>query len=399
MEDRVKNSLKLTASGLAIALALALAGCGEEKKQEQASDSTAAPATTTETTTASGTAAQPATTQEAAATPAAPASGKQLTIVSWGGAYQESQRKAYYEPYTAEKGVKIIEEEYDGELGKVKAMVDAKQVTWDVVDVDLAHALAGCDEGLLEKIDYSKILDKSKFLPGTAYDCAVGSISYSTIYAYDGDKITSNPPTTIADFFDTTKWPGKRGLLKKPFGTLEAALMADGVAAGDVYKVLGTPEGVDRAFKKLDTIKNDIVWWEAGAQAPELLAKGEVAMTAAWNGRIYNANKQDGKHFVIVWDGQLLDWDLWSIPVGTPNLDLAYDFIKFASDAKNMSQQSKYIAYGPTNVDAVPLIAPDVLKDLPVAPENMKNALPNDGQFWADNNEELTKRFNAWLSQ
>ena len=394
MEDRVKRTLRLSASGLAIALALALAGCGEEKKQEQAAETTPAPAATTEATTAA-----PAATQEAAATPAAPAGGKQLTIVSWGGAYQDSQRKAYYEPYMAATGAKIVEEEYDGELGKIKAMVEAKQVTWDVVDVDLAHALAGCDEGLLEKLDYSKILDKSKFLPGTAYDCAVGTISYATIYAYDGDKITSNPPTTVADFFDTAKWPGKRGLLKKPFGTLEAALMADGVAVADVYKTLGTPEGVDRAFKKLDTIKGDIVWWEAGAQPAELLAKGEVAMTSAWNGRIYNANKNDGKNFKIVWDGQLLDWDLWSIPAGTPNLDAAYDFIKFASDAKNMSQQSKYIAYGPTNVDAVPLIAPEVLTDLPVAPANMTNALPNDGQFWADNNEELPKRFNAWLSQ
>lgn len=398
MEVYVKTSLRVSASSLALALALALAGCGEEKKQEQA-ESTAAPAaTTTETTTAST--AAPAATQEAATAPAATAeSGKQLTIVSWGGAYQESQRKAYYEPYMAEKGVKIVEEEYDGELGKIKAMVDAKQVTWDVVDVDTAHALAGCDQGLLEKLDYSKIADKAKFLPGTVYDCAIASISYATIYAYDADKITSNPPTTIADFFDTAKWPGKRGLLKKPFGTLEAALMADGVPTADVYKVLGTPEGVDRAFKKLDSIKGDIVWWEAGAQPPELLAKGEVVMTSAWNGRIYNANKNDGKHFVIVWDGQLLDWDLWSIPAGTPNLDQAYDFIKFASDPKNQSQQSKYISYGPTNVDSVPLIAPDVLKDLPVAPENMKNALPNDAQFWADNNEDLTKRFNAWLSQ
>jgi len=396
MEDRVKTTLKLSASGLAIAIALALAGCGEEKKQEQAAESTAAPATTTETTTAST--AAPAATQEAATTPAAP-SGKPLTIVSWGGAYQDSQRKAYYEPYMAEKGAKVIEEEYDGELGKIKAMVEAKQVTWDVVDVDAAHALAGCDEGLLEKLDYSKIGDKSKFLPGTVYDCAVGTISYGTIYAYDGDKITSNQPTTVADFFDTAKWPGKRGLLQKPFGDLEMALMADGVAPADVYKTLGTPEGVDRAFKKLDTIKKDIVWWTAGAQPAELLAKGEVVMSTAWNGRIYNANKNDGKHFVIVWDGQLLDWDLWAIPAGTPNLDGAYDFVKFASDPKNMSQQSKFISYGPTQIDAIPLIAPEVLKDLPVAPENMKNALPNDPQFWADNNEELTKRFNAWLSQ
>jgi len=391
MEDRVKYSLKMTASGLAIALALALAGCGEEKKEEQAA-ATPAPATTTEATTAA-----PAATQEAAATPAAPA-GQQITIVSWGGAYSESQRKAYYEPYAKEKGVKVVEEEYDGELGKLKAMKDAGNVTWDALDVDSAHALSGCDEGLLEKLDYAKIGDKSKFLPGTALDCAVGTIAYSTIFAYNADVLKDNPPTTLADLFDTAKYPGKRALLKKPFGNLEWALIADGVAGADVYKVLATPEGVDRAFKKLDTIKKDIVWWEAGAQPPELLANGEVVMTSAWNGRIGNAIKE-GKNFKIVWDYQEFDWDYWTIPAGTKNIDMAYDFLKFASDPKNMSQQSKYIAYAPTHVDAIGLVDPAIAPTLPTFPDNMKTAITTDLLFWADNNEELTKRFNAWLAQ
>jgi putative spermidine/putrescine transport system substrate-binding protein len=394
MEDRVKTTLRLTASSLAIALALALAGCGEEKKEEQAA--APAPATTTETTTAST--AAPAATQEAAATPAAPAAGSQITIVSWGGAYSESQRKAYYEPYAKEKSVKVVEEEYDGELGKLKAMKDAGNVTWDVMDVDSAHALSGCDEGLLEKLDYPKIGDKAKFLPGTALDCAVGTIAYSTIFAYNADVLKDNPPTTLADLFDTTKYPGKRGLLKKPFGNLEWALIADGVAGADVYKVLATPEGVDRAFKKLDTIKKDIVWWEAGAQPPELLANGEVVMTSAWNGRIGNAIKE-GKNFKIVWDYQEFDWDFWVIPAGTKNIDMSYDFIKFASDPKNMSQQSKYIAYAPTHVDAIALVDPAIAPTLPTFPDNMKTAIPTDLVFWADNNEELTKRFNAWLAQ
>ena len=391
----MKTTLRLTASSLAIALALALAGCGEEKKEEQAAQ-TPAPATSTETTTAST--AQPETTQEAAATPAAPADGKQITIVSWGGAYQESQRKAYYEPYTKETGIKVIEEEYDGELGKVKAMKEAGNVTWDVLDVDSAHALAGCDEGLLEKLDYAKIGDKSKFLPGTALDCAVGSIAYSTIFAYNADVYKENPPTTLMDLFDTAKYPGKRALLKKPFGNLEWALIADGVKLEEVYTVLGTPEGVDRAFKKLDTIKKDIVWWEAGAQPPELLANGEVVMTSAWNGRIGNAIKE-GKNFKIVWDYQEFDWDFWSIPAGTKNLDGAYDFIKYASDPKQMSQQSKYIAYAPTHVDAIALVDPAIAPTLPTYPDNMKTAVTTDLVFWADNNEELTKRFNAWLAQ
>jgi|RhiMethySRZTD1v2_1073278.scaffolds.fasta_scaffold00375_33 putative spermidine/putrescine transport system substrate-binding protein len=395
MEVCVKHTLKLTASSLAIALALALAGCGEEKKKEEAAAPAAAPATTTETTTAA-----PAATQEAAATPAAPApaAGSQITIVSWGGAYQESQRKAYYEPYAKEKNVKVVEEEYDGELGKVKAMKEAGNVTWDVLDVDTAHALAGCDEGLLEKLDYSKIADRTKFLPNTALDCAVGSIAYSTIFAYSADVYKENPPTTLVDLFDTTKYPGKRALLKKPFGNLEWALAADGVAGADIYKTLSTPEGVDRAFKKLDTIKKDIVWWEAGAQPPELLANGEVVMTSAWNGRIGNAIKE-GKNFKIVWDYQEFDWDLWSIPAGTKNIDMAYDFIKFASDPKNMSQQSKYIAYAPTHVDAIALVDPAIAPTLPTYPDNMKTAISTDWTFWADNNEELTKRFNAWLAQ
>jgi putative spermidine/putrescine transport system substrate-binding protein len=162
--------------------------------------------------------------------------------------------------------------------------------------------------------------------------------------------------------------------------------------------VLSTPEGVDQAFKKLDTIKKDIVWWEAGAQPPELLANGEVVMTSAWNGRIGNAIKE-GKNFKIVWDYQEFDWDFWVIPAGTKNLDGAYDFVKFASDPKNMSQQSKYIAYAPTHKDAIALVDPAIAPTLPTYPDNMKTAIPTDLVFWADNNEELTKRFNAWLEQ
>ena len=159
-------------------------------------------------------------------------------------------------------------------------------------------------------------------------------------------------PTKIADLFDLQKFPGKRALQKDPFVNLEWALIADGVAINDVYKVLGTPEGVDRAFKKLDTIKKDVVWWEAGAQPPQLLADGSVVMTSSWNGRIYDANKNSGKHFEIMWDAQGLDWDLWAIPKGDPRMDDAYKFIAFASSAGPQAEQTHWISYGPGNKDA-----------------------------------------------
>lgn len=321
-----------------------------------------------------------------------------LTITSWGGAYQKSQQEAYFKPYTAKTGTKITEEEYNGEIARIRAMVQSGKTTWDAVDVDANTAQQGCDEGVLQPIDYSKFGGKEAFLKGATFECAIPTIVYSTIYAYDGDKIKDGPKT-IADFFDTKKWPGKRAMWKNPAGNLEFALMADGVPADKVYETLKTKEGVDRAFKKLDSIKKDVVWWEAGAQPPQLLASGEVVMTTAWNGRIFNANKADKKNFKIVWDGQLQDWDLWAIPKGVKSLDASYAFLKFASSPEQQAEQTKWISYGPAVLAATAKVDPEVLKDLPTAPENSKNVLPNDPTFWADNREELMKRFNTWLAQ
>jgi putative spermidine/putrescine transport system substrate-binding protein len=230
-------------------------------------------------------------------------------------------------------------------------------------------------------------------------DCAVPTILYSTVIAYDTTALKDNAPTTIADIFDLQKIPGKRALQKNPFVNLEWALIADGVLVEDLYKVLNTPEGVDRAFKKLDTIKSQIVWWESGAVPPQLLADKQVVIASCWNGRFYNAIKKDNKPFKIVWDRQAPDWDLWAIPKGGPKLDAAYRFIAFASDAQRQAEQTKHIPYGPASQDAVPNIAPEILSDLPTAPENMKTVLMTDQQFWADRGEELRERFNAWLAQ
>jgi len=324
--------------------------------------------------------------------------GDELTIVSWGGAYQESQRKAFFEPFAA-AGNKVTEEEYNGEIAKIRAMIEAKSITWDVVDVDTQTALAACAEGVLETIDWAKLgLDRSKFIGGDLQDCAVPNIVYSTVLAYDTTKLNP-PPTQMTDLFDMAKFPGKRALQKSPFVNLEWALIADGVDAADVYKVLGTPEGVDRAFKKLDTIKKDVVWWEAGAQPPQLLADGQVVIASDWNGRFYNAVKTDKKPFKIIWDRQAPDWDWWAMPKGTPKLDGAYRFIAYSSDAQRMADQTKYISYGPSNLDSSPMVDPAVLGDLPTAPDNMKTALNVDPQFWADHGDELRERFNAWLAQ
>ncbi len=342
---------------------------------------------------------------------ASAASAKELTVVSWGGAYTKSQVEAYHKPYIAKTGVKIKSEDYNGGIAEIKAQVEAGNVTWDIVDVELSDAIRACDEGLLETIDHSALPAgadgtpaKDDFLAGTLYDCAVANIVWSTIFAYDSSKM-ANGPKTMADFFDVAKFPGKRGLRKGAKVNLEFALIADGVAAKDVYGVLATPEGVDRAFKKLDTIKKDVVWWEAGAQPPQMLADGEVAMTTAYNGRIFNAVAGEGKPFEIVWDGQVWDLDLWVIPKGAKNKDTAMDFLKFSTATEQLAKQASYISYGPARKSSAPLVGKydgkdiDMGPQMPTNPANLANAVQNNFEFWADNADQLNERFNAWLAK
>jgi putative spermidine/putrescine transport system substrate-binding protein len=347
----------------------------------------------------------------AAVSTAASAEGS-ITAVSWGGAYTKSQVEAYHKPFTEKTGITVNSVDYSGGIAEVKAQVEAGNVTWDIIDVELSDAVRGCDEGLFQPLNLDDLPAgadgtpaKEDFLEGTLHECAVATIVWSTIYAYDESTIGDKKPTTMADFFDTTTWAGKRGLRKGPKPNLEFALIAEGIPAKDVYEELAKPEGVDRAFAKLATIKGDTVWWEAGAQPPQLLADGEVLMTTAYNGRIFNAAVAENKPFVIVWDGQVWDLDLWAIPKGAPNADKAWEFLKFSTDTQRLADQAKWISYGPARKSSAPLVGlfndgkTEMAPHMPTAPENLKNAVQNNFLWWADNQDALNERFNAWLAQ
>jgi putative spermidine/putrescine transport system substrate-binding protein len=357
---------------------------------------------------ADGTAAAPAP-----AAGGASLAGKSLVVVSWGGAYTTSQIEAYHKPFQAQTGAKINSVDYNGGIAEIKAQVEAKNVTWDVVDMELADAQRACDEGLLEKIDAGTLPAApdgtpalQDFIPNGITQCAVTTIVFSHIVAYDTSKFTTQP-TKLADFFDVKNFPGKRGLRKtSPKINLELALRADGVPGDQVYQTLSTKEGVARAFKKLDSIKNDVIWWEPGSQPPQLLADGQVTMTTAYNGRIFDAQIKEGKPFAIIWDGQLQELDVLGIVKGTKNLDAAVQFVAFATDTQRLADQAKWIAYGPARKSSLPLVGtyhdkPDVdMKvHMPNAPENSANAMQIDFLWWADHQEELNQRWAAWLAK
>lgn len=323
---------------------------------------------------------------------------RDLTVVSWGGSYQDAQKRLFFAPFTAETKIPLVDEPWDGGVGTLRAKVQSGKSDWDVVEVESDELAVGCEEGLYEKLDWDKIGGKDAYIPDAFNDCGIGAIFYDFVLGYDKDKL-QQAPTGWVDFFDLKKYPGKRALRGGPKTTLEIALMGDGVAPKDVYKVLATPEGVDRAFKKLDTIKSDIIFWKAGAQPPQLLASGEVALTSAYNGRIDAANLNDHRNFGMVWNGALYTMDSWVILKGSPNLDGAYKFLDFVGRPEIEAKLPDAIAYGVPNKQANALINPDRLKMLGTAPENLANAVPINVAFWLENFDRLSERFNQWAAQ
>ncbi len=335
-----------------------------------------------------------------------------VTVVSWGGAYAEACTKAVLNPFTDESGIEVRLESYNGGLAQIRAQVETGNVHWDVVDLEFADLVRGCDEGLFELVDIDELPPAADGTPAredyfadTYSECGGGGIFYSTIYAYNNESFAGERPSTIEDFFDLERFPGRRGMRRTAIANLEFALLADGVPPENIYDVLNTPEGVDRAFAKLDTIKEQIVWWEAGAQPPQMLADREVVMSTAYNGRIFNAQVLEQQPFTIVWDGQVLDYGQFAIVAGTPNFEAAKRFLLFASQVEIMAAIGEFIAYSPTRHSGTALISThretgvDMLSHMPSAPQNMRRAVRNDWEWWSNHGEEMNDRFSAWLAR
>jgi len=336
-----------------------------------------------------------------------------MTLVSWGGAYQNSQQKAYVEPYQANNpDVNIVWDESSAEaVAKLRAMNEADNITWDLVDVVAADAIRLCDEGLAMEIDFDEMLadgdDGSKasddFGDMLVSDCYIPQIVYSTTFGYRTDMVPegADAPDEICDVFDLETYPGKRALEKRPINNMEWALLCDGVAKDEVYDVLATPEGQDKALAKLDTIKDQVIWWSAGADTPQLLADGEIFMGSTYNGRLYSVIEEQDQPVAMMWDAQVFDLDGWIIPTGLSEERLARvkDFVRFATDTQRLADQAKYISYGPARASSAPKVPEDMKMHMPTDPANAGNTFLYNYEFWADYRDDIDAKFQAWLAQ
>ncbi len=329
-----------------------------------------------------------------------------VTVATWSGAYGEAQQRALIEPFTKKTGYDVKTVIYDGAYDRLEKQAgDAK---WSVVDLNGADMIKACNDGLLERLD-NKFLESGPngnpasddFLPGAIHECGIGSMAWSAVLVTD--QRLEHKPASLKDFFDIGNFPGKRILPKQPRYSLELALMADGVAPEKVYDVLKTPQGQDRAFAKLSSIKDDITWWEDPADVLGRIVNKEAIMGVAFNGRAFMSIVASEQPLEIVWDHQIYTYDYWSIPRGAEFQDAAREFIGYATSPKSLAAQAGWLPYGPSRRSAAvsvgnhPELGIDMKPFLPTHADHFANALAMNDAFWAQNEPVLNERFAEWV--
>ncbi|MBV9989742.1 MAG: extracellular solute-binding protein [Alphaproteobacteria bacterium] len=327
-----------------------------------------------------------------------------LTTVTWSGAYGRAQASALFEPYAGRSGVNVHIAQYDGGLDELRA----GRPGWDVIDMELPDAIAACREGLLAPVDVASLPlgpqgqpAKSDFVPGALGRCWVGSVVYSQAIAYAPGKFAA-APQTLADFFDPARFPGPRALhAASAKYNLEIALLADGTPPGDVYKVLATPQGLTRAFAKLDTIRAQTIWWTRSSEPAEMLADGRAVFATILNGDIHDAAVH-GNKLGTIWDRQLYELDVFAIPAASPKRAMAMDFIRFATSAPSLAQVAEWVPYGPARRSAVALVGRNpelgtaMQPFLPTA--HFGTAFAVDDVWWQTHGAEIAPRWREWQS-
>ena len=335
-----------------------------------------------------------------------------ITVATWGGPYEHSQQKAYFEPFTKKTGIRIRTERYDGGLAELRRQVGRGEITWDLVDMTMADNRAACNQGLLETIDHSMLLPaldgtpaEEDFVDGALTECGVSQIVYAMVVAYNRKAFPGERPARMKDIFDLRRFPGKRALQKLPEANLEWALRSYGVPREDLYQLLSTERGLRLAFERLDGIRDHVVWWTTVDQPVELLVTGEAVIASHYNGRLFDAAVVHDHPIEIIWDAQIYELGAWGVPRGTPRLEEVLEFIRFATGTRPLADQAKYIAYGPARRSSMQLVSRhaetgvDMRPHLPTSQANFGTAILKDTEWYGSLYDRIKARFDAWLGE
>jgi putative spermidine/putrescine transport system substrate-binding protein len=318
----------------------------------------------------------------------AEAAANEIVLWNWGGDAVKCHTDAFGAPFSKDTGLGFKIDTSGPLQGKIKEMVDSGNVTADVADADAFDGIALGKSGHLESIDYS-IVDKKKVLDGFAWEYGVSIIFYGYAFMYDTEQFKDAPPTTWADFFDTKKFPGKRSLYKWANGAIEGALMADGVPKDEVY-----PCDLDRALKKIKSIKADCIYWGSGSEAQQMIVNGEVSMGMVWQNRAKIVESDTNGRFRLNMNEAIAMPGAYIVPKGNPAG--RENVMKFIASCQKPERQIALLqCHGmtPANPEAFGMIPADLKRFAVTSEENRSRVLFNDPNWWADNGGDAVNKY------
>jgi putative spermidine/putrescine transport system substrate-binding protein len=316
--------------------------------------------------------------------------GVTLTYAASGGIFQEGQTEAAWDPFAQISGATFLQDAADG--GKLKAMVESDNVTWDVMNATQFDTARNCGT-LYQELDLSQI-DTSKVPEGTITDkCMVPNILYGLVVAYNTEAFGDNPPTSAADFFDTDKFPGKRTVSQSAYldpQTVEFALVADGKNL-DELKV----EDIQTGFDKYLALGDDLIGWTSGSQSQQQLESGEAVMGLVWSGRGFGAQSA-GAPVAPMWDEWMLMVDSTAVPKGVKDPQAAFSAVNFYLGAEQQAKMTELTSYGPVNIDAKPKL--DEIGKNWLTTDHMDTAVKPNVDFWVENYDALSTAWAKWVT-
>ncbi|MDG4882035.1 ABC transporter substrate-binding protein [Mesorhizobium sp. WSM4884] len=317
-----------------------------------------------------------------------------VVITGSGGPPQDAQRKAMWQPAAKALGI-TFDEDTSQSWTDAKAQVDSGSVTWDIVNFNMGEVPQAVAAGILVKLP-ADIVDRTQYAPGSVSDYCIGNSAFSEVMGYNTAKFGDKGPKNMAEFFDTKKFPGKRGMNRAVKGNAEAAALALGKAQNEVYSFLATDEGQKEALDKLSELKPSVTWWDSGSQLTQLIVDKEVDLAYGWDGRL-NAAITAGAPWKIVYQDGILQTDCYAILKGSPHPENALKFLKEILKPEYSKDMVKYVAYGPSDLRAYKSMDPAVLSKLTLAPQNLVGQYPQDPAFWGANGAKLSEAFDAML--
>ena len=330
---------------------------------------------------------------------------QELLVGTWGGHYEDGQSKVFFKPFEGLGQIKVSYQSHGGNLHKLIAKRISGQKPWDILDLDRTTLEKACTSGFLLSIDHKNlppgiggVTAQEDFLDGSIHRCGIAHSVWSKIFAIKLSSFQEKPPpTNLTQLFDIENHPGPRGFFKTAEGLLELALLADGVSVEAIYELLSTKDGRQRAFAKLSSIRQEILWLKSTSQGLDLLKEGKLSIAQGYHNELFSTASNQENGIALLWDHQLMAKSYWSVVAASDHRDKALEFINFATSPGATASQASFLGYGPSRQSAQTLVREDLRPYLPTDPEHLKTYFVVDYYWWDTQGRAAKKEFWDWL--